>query len=86
MAGQAKAEMGVEALDVLADRGYFSGELILACEQIGVTPCMPRPMVSGAKADGRFGKQDFVYNPEDDSYRCPARQRLVRHMTNVENG
>ena len=86
MAGQAKAEMGVDALDALADRGYFSGEQILACEQIGVTPYMPRPLVSGAKADGRFGKQDFVYNPEDDSYRCPAGQRLVRHMTNVENG
>jgi transposase len=86
MAGQAKAEMGVEALDVLADRGYFSGEQILACEQIGVTPCMPKPLTSGAKADGRFGKQDFAYNPEDDSYRCPAGQRLVRHMTNVENG
>ena len=86
MAGQAKAEMGAEALDVLADRGYFSGEQILACEQIGVTPYMPRPQTSGAKADGRFGKQDFVYSPEDDSYRCPAGQRLVRHMTNIENG
>ena len=86
MAGQAKAEMGVEALDVLADRGYFSGEEILACEPIGVSPYMPRPLTSGAKADGRFGKQDFVYDPEDDSYRCPAGQRLVRHMTSVEKG
>lgn len=47
---------------------------------------MPKPLTSGAKADGRFGKQDFAYNCEDDSYRCPAGQRLVRHMTNVENG
>lgn len=86
MAGQAKAEMDVEALDVLADRGYFSGEEILACGQIGVTPYVPKPLTSGAKADGRFGKLDFVYNPQDDSYRCPAGQRLVRHMTNVENG
>lgn len=86
MAGQAKAEMGVEALDVLADRGYFSGEEILACEPIGVTPYMPRPLTSGAKADGRFGKQDFVYNAEDNSYRCPAGQRLVHHMTTVEKG
>ena len=86
MAGQAKAEMGVEALDVLADRGYFSGEEILACGPIGVTPCLPKPLTSGAKADSRFGKQDFVYIPEDDVYRCPAGQRLVHHMTTVEKG
>jgi len=38
MADKAKTAMGVEALDVLADRGYFSGEEILACEGLGVTP------------------------------------------------
>ena len=32
MGGKAKAAMGVERLDVLADRGYFSGEEIVACE------------------------------------------------------
>jgi transposase len=86
IASKAKAAMGVEALDVLADRGYFSGEEILACEQIGVTPYVPRPLTSGAKADGRFGKQDFVYLPEDDAYRCPAGQRLGWRMTTQEKG
>src|SRR5208337_135926 len=50
-----------EALEVLADRGYFSGEEILACGPLGVTPILPKPLTSGAKADGRFGKQDFSY-------------------------
>ena len=86
MAGQAKAEMGVETLDVLADRGYFAGEEILACEAIGVTPLMPKPLTSGAKADGRFGKQDFAYLPEQDVYRCPSGALLPRHMTTVEKG
>jgi transposase len=86
MAGEAKAAMGVEALDVLADRGYFSGEEILACEPIGVTPYVPRPLTSGAKAEGRFGKQDFIYNAKDDTYRCPAGQKLPHHMTTIENG
>src|SRR5256885_2246866 len=49
MAGQAKAAMGVEALDVLADRGYFKGEEVLACEPLGVTPCVPKPLTSGSK-------------------------------------
>src|SRR6202042_2143056 len=40
MAGQAKAAMGVDALEVLADRGYFSGQEILACAPLGVTPIL----------------------------------------------
>jgi len=86
MAGQAKAAMGAEALEVLADRGYFSGEQVLACETIGVTAYVPRPLTSGAKAQGRFGKQDFVYLPSENAYRCPAGQRLPYRMTTVENG
>jgi transposase len=86
MADQAKMAMGAEALDVLADRGYFSGEEILACESLGVTPYVPKPLTSGAKADGRFGKQDFVYIPTDDVYRCPAGERLTRRFTSVEKG
>ena len=81
MAGQAKAAMGVEALDVLADRGYFSGEEVLACEPLGVTPYVPKPLTSGAKAKGRFGKQDFVYRAEDDVYRCPAGETLTWRFT-----
>ena len=38
------------------------------------------------KAKGRFGKQDFVYLPEEDVYRCPAGERLKYYYTNVENG
>ena len=76
MAGQAKAAMGLQALDVLADRGYFDGEEVLACEGIGVTPYVPKPLTSGSKAKGRFGKQDFVYLANDDVYRCPAGETM----------
>ena len=86
MAGQAKAAMGAEALEVLADRGYFSGEEVLACEPLGVTPFVPKPLTSGAKAKGRFGKQDFVYCPDEDVYRCPAGETLTRRFTTVEDG
>lgn len=86
MASQAKGAMQGENLKVLADRGYFSGEEVLACEQAGATPYVPRPLTSGAKADGRFGKQDFVYDLEQDAYRCPAGEVLGRRMTTVEKG
>jgi transposase len=86
MAGQAKAAMGSGQLEVLADRGYFDSEEILACDALGVTPYLPRPLTSGAKADRRFGKQDFVYLPDKNAYRCPAGQLLPHHMTTVERG
>ena len=86
MAAKAKDAIGVEKLDALADRGYFSGEEIRSCEALGVTPYLPKPLTSGAKADGRFGKQDFVYLPEQDAYRCPSGALLPRHMTTVERG
>jgi len=86
MAGQAKAAMGVEGLDVLADRGYFEGEQVRACEAIGATPYVPKPLTSPAKAKGRFGKQDFVYVAEDDTYRCPAGETLSYRFTTEHDG
>jgi len=52
-----EARHGCDDLKVLADRGYFSGEEILACEQAGATPYVPRPLTSGAKADGRSARR-----------------------------
>ena len=86
VAKEAKATLQTDTLEAVADRGYFSGEEILACEQAGITVTLPKPMTSGAKSDGRFGKQDFVYLPEEDVYRCPAGERLKYYFTNVEKG
>jgi transposase len=86
MATEAKAALQAETLDAVADRGYFNGEEILACEQAGIAVTLPKPMTSGAKAEGRFGKQDFVYEPEEDVYRCPAGEKLRYYYTNVEKG
>jgi transposase len=86
MSRRTRAALGRDDLSVLADRGYFSGEEILACERAGITVTLPRPLTSGAKAEGRFGKQDFVYEPEADAYRCPAGERLPYRYTNVEGG
>jgi transposase len=86
MAGEAKAAMGTESLEALADRGYFDGEEILACEALGVAPYVPKPKTSNAKADGRFDKHDFVYLPDENAYRCPAGERLIWRYTTVEGG
>src|SRR5438093_2282960 len=86
MAGQARDEMAVETLDVVADRGYYEGLEIRACEEAGITVTLPKPMTSGAKAAGRFGKQDFVYVAAADVYRCPAGERLTYRWQSEEDG
>ena len=86
MAEQAKAVLEADALDVVADRGYFKGEEILACEQANITVTLPKPQTSGAKAKGRFGKQDFVYLADENVYRCPAGEKLAYRFTGEEDG
>ena len=86
MAKEAKATLELDSLDVVADRGYFDSEEILACEESGITVTLPKPMTSGAKAEGRFGKQYFVYVAKDDVYLCPAGERLTYRYTNEEAG
>ncbi|PVE20239.1 IS5/IS1182 family transposase, partial [Microvirga sp. KLBC 81] len=55
MAQQAQTAMGTPTLEALADRGYYQGEEILACERAGITPSGPKVLTSCAKAEGRFG-------------------------------
>lgn len=61
MAKQAKAVLQAETLEAVADRGYFSSPEILECHQAGIIVTLPKPLTSGAKAEGRIGKQDFAY-------------------------
>ncbi len=86
MAEQARAAIGTETLGAVADRGYYEGNQIRDCEEAGITVALPKPLTSGSKAKGRFGKQDFVYDAKDDVYRCPAGERLTYSFTNEERG
>jgi len=86
VAKQAKAALKAEKLEAVADRGYFNGEEILACENAGITVTLPKPMTSNSKAEGRFGKQDFRYIPQEDVYICPAGERLTYSFTTEDRG
>jgi transposase/NACalpha-BTF3-like transcription factor len=86
MAQQAQAALDRKDIEVVADRGYFKGEEILACQNAGITPFVPKPLTSGSMAAGRFGKQDFVYSAGDNTYRCPAGELLTSRFMSVENG
>jgi hypothetical protein len=50
MSRQAKEAIGSDKLDVVADRGYFKGEEILACDKAGITTYLPQPQVSASIA------------------------------------
>jgi hypothetical protein len=53
--------MGKLRMKAFADRGYFNGTELKACEDDGITAFVPKPMTSNAKAAGRFDKTDFIY-------------------------
>ncbi len=86
MGKKAKAALETDRLEVVADRGYFNGEEILACDEADITVTLPKPLTSNNRSKGRFVKQDFRYVKADDVYICPAGERLVYHFTNVEKG
>lgn len=86
MSERARTAIATESLTVIADRGYFKGEEILACHEAGIDVIVPRTVTSNATAEGRFGKADFIYNAQTNEYRCPAGQHLIWRYTSKEKG
>jgi hypothetical protein len=80
----AREELGTAELQAFADRGYYSGHELKACEDAGITTFVPKPMTSNAKAEGRFDKTDFVYIAERNEYRCPAGERTIYRCNSVD--
>jgi hypothetical protein len=86
MAKQSKAILGRDDLTVVADRGYFSGEEIKACDDEGIMTYLPKPQTSGNQAKGYYGKRDFIYHAEDDEFECPAGERAIYRFSRNEKG
>jgi transposase len=86
MAKQAKEVLQQPSLDVVADRGYYNGDEIRACEQAGIDAYLPKPKTSGNKAKGLFDRSAFTYVDKDDEYQCPAGERLIYRFTRTEKG
>jgi transposase/IS5 family transposase len=79
----AKEILGVETIDVVADKGYFKIEDIEACEKAGMQPYVPRPQRGPSVRKGLFRKDEFKYDPETDSFTCPAGQRLTPYSSSA---
>jgi hypothetical protein len=80
----AKHAMGRSKLKVVADRGYFSGPEIRACDLNDISAYVPKPLTSASRKKGLFTKADFVCVAKSDVYRCPAGERAIHRFTTVE--
>lgn len=78
MGEKAREASGHASITVLADRGYYSGDQIVACDGKGVDPIIPKTETSGGALRGRFTIQDFLYDRVHDRYTCPAGQLLTQ--------
>ncbi|MEY9164769.1 hypothetical protein ABIE78_002888 [Sinorhizobium fredii] len=78
MADKARDATGCEEITVLADRGYYNGDEVLACEGTGILPIIPKTRTSGNAKRGLFTVADFIYDAENDRYTCPAGEHLTR--------
>lgn len=86
MARQAKAVLGVDSLEVTADKGYYNQEQIVDCQADQITCYVPAPQVNGGQTSGIFSKDDFTYLPTLDGYRCPAGEFLPYKSTVDKQG
>jgi len=85
MAFKAQQATGCEQITAVADRGYFNGGQVLACEGTGVAPVVPKPLTSSGAKRGLFTRQDFIYDGEHDHYTCPAGAKLTKIHRRVDH-
>src|SRR4051794_17857376 len=85
-AGAAKEVLGVEQIDAVADKGYYKGEDIQACEEAGINAYVARPQRGSAVSNDLFRKEEFRYDAGSDTYLCPGEQRLEPRYHSVNRG
>jgi transposase len=86
MAIKAQEALGVEKLAAVADKGYYNGKEILACDSVGITAYVAKPLTSANTAQGLYGKESFTYQPEQNVYVCPAGRELTYRFSTHEKG
>lgn len=86
MAEAAKKILGQETLDVTADKGYSSSAQVKRCVDQGITPYIPKVKTSVNEKLGLYTKDDFRFQAESDTYRCPAGETLTYRFKTVEKG
>jgi transposase len=86
MAIKAQENLEAKNLSVVADKGYYNGKEVLACDMIGVTAYVAKPLTSANTARGLYGKESFKYDARENCYICPAGQKLTYRFATNEKG
>ncbi|MBM3120438.1 MAG: IS1182 family transposase [Chloroflexi bacterium] len=89
MAQRAKEILRVEKLEALADKGYYSGEGVKECVEMGVIPFIPEPereAPPGGVPQPEFYENKFQYDREGDKYICPCGCELTFRRDSTQNG
>ncbi|WP_206285901.1 transposase, partial [Yeosuana marina] len=80
MALNAKELLGVQTMDVIADKGYTTGKQIDICSKNGLTTfCSPKEHSS--QKNGLYDMQIFKYDSQQDTYTCPNNETLTTNGT-----
>ena len=79
MAIAAQQALEAKSMTVVTDCGYMNGAQAQACEERGITPCVPMAQPSHTKAAECYPKSMFTYDGKSDTYRCPAGELLTRY-------
>jgi hypothetical protein len=86
MSVKAKEALEVEEITVLADKGYYSGEDIAACEGDGVTCLVAKRKPGGSVKSKGFSRGNFIYDKNKDIYTCPAGNPMKLMRVGKKNG
>lgn len=86
MAVQAKEALEAEAPTVVADAGYANGEQAQQCADAGITVAVPCAQVANPADEQLFTRDDFTYDPVNDTYGCPAGETLTRRDSPSDAG
>ncbi|MDD4699979.1 MAG: IS1182 family transposase [Oscillospiraceae bacterium] len=78
MAEQAKKELSVDKIIVIADKGYYNGEDLKKCEENGITAIVSKQRFGNRTGNENFAKDKFTYEQANDVYICPMGQILTR--------
>jgi len=86
VARQAKENLSVDQLEVVADKGYYNNSEVSRCVEQNITPYIAKPDTSANTQQGLFGKSKFQYDVTKDVYVCPAGKELTHRFNTEEQG
>jgi transposase len=72
--------------EAVAEVGYYHGQEVKQCLQVGMTPYIARPLTSANQKLGLFSKDDFTYEAATDTSSCPAGEGLSFRFATIELG